>query len=58
MSTTFSKRQILLCDKFMEYRDVLSALLNETQEYTVDEVNDIVNDFGEKVFVRMEDDVL
>lgn len=58
MDSRFSKRQILKCNKFREHRDVLSALLNESQEYGIDEINEIIEEFGDRVFTRREDDVI
>lgn len=58
MDSRFSKRQILRCDRFREHRDVLSALLNESHEYGIDEINEIIDEFGDRVFTRKEDDVL
>lgn len=54
METRFKKDRILKSDKYRESRDVLAALLSDAMEYTADEVDEIVREFGERVFTRRE----
>ncbi len=58
MDNKFSKRQILGSQKYRDFRDVLSALLNDTQYYSADEVDEIIEAFGDKIFNSREADVL
>ncbi|MGN1317995.1 MAG: hypothetical protein ACI4VF_03195 [Lachnospirales bacterium] len=55
MNGRYGKRQILLSDKYSDYRDVLAALLNENLEYSIDEIDEIIEEFSDRVFVRGEE---
>lgn len=56
MEIRFDKKQVLKSERYRESRDVLAALLNESQYYTIEEIDTIVKDFGERVFTKREDE--
>lgn len=41
---TFSKAKILTMRRFAKRRDLLSVLLKENQQYTIEQVNNLIND--------------
>ena len=48
----FSKKQIVKSEKYKDYRDVLSALLIEGIEYSFEEIDNIIEQFGNKVLIE------
>lgn len=42
---TFTKQQFVKSHRFAKNRDVLNALLDESTEYTIEDVEKILNDF-------------
>lgn len=44
-ATTFSKEQILQAKRFRRYVDALPFLLEDGREYTLDEVERVLNDW-------------
>lgn len=41
----FSKEQLISSKKFMNNKDVLSALLEDDKKYSISEVNEIIENF-------------
>lgn len=41
----FSKQKVLSLQRYANRRDLLSVLLNDGENYTLDQVNSLVNDF-------------
>lgn len=44
----YDKQSILSSKRFSEKRDILSVLLNDYKEYSIEEVNRLLNEFYEK----------
>lgn len=45
----FEKEQLVLSARYVARRDMLSALLENGRKYTVEEVDNIIKDFEERV---------
>lgn len=41
----YSKETISLSDRYAEYKDIINAELDEDNEYSMDEVDNIISDF-------------
>ena len=48
-ASVFTKEQFLKSDSYRQYRDYLSAALNDRQTYTKEQVNNMINQFYGKV---------
>lgn len=48
-SPKFCKEEILSCNKYKKQQDILSALLDKKKEYSLDEVNKILENFQKGV---------
>lgn len=53
--TTFMKQQILVAKKYNDRRDLLNVLLSEDKQYTLDQVDTVINEFLEKEFDKTND---
>lgn len=42
---TFSKKQFVNSKKFAKRKDILNALLDDDKEYSIEQVEEIINDF-------------
>lgn len=45
----FSKEQILSCDKYKNKQDLLSALLEKDKEYSLEDVDKVIQNFQKGV---------
>lgn len=45
---TFYKKQLIYSDRYLEYRDVLSVILNDEDTYTLEEVDELIEEFMNK----------
>ena len=41
----YSKETISLSDRYAEYKDIINAELDDDNEYSMDEVDNIISDF-------------
>lgn len=41
----YSKETISLSDRYAEYKDIINAELDDDNEYSIDEVDNIISDF-------------
>lgn len=55
MDDRFSKDKIIRSERYRENQDVLNVLLDESMEYSIDEVDEVLKEFNEKVFTREEE---
>ena len=44
----FTKEQLISSDRFNEYRDILSTFLNNDKTYTIEETQEIIDNFLNK----------
>lgn len=44
----FTKEQLKNSDKFNEYKDILSAFLKDDESYTIEETQEIIDNFLSK----------
>lgn len=45
-AATYSKEQLLLAKKYKHKKDVLNVVLEENQNYTIEEVDDLIDKFN------------
>jgi len=45
---TFSKMQVLTSEKYAHRRDIVSVLLEEDKEYSVDQIDTLIKGFMER----------
>lgn len=50
-NSTFSKEQILNCNKYKNRQDLLSALLKPDKEYVLEDVDKVIQNFEKGVVV-------
>lgn len=41
----FKKEQLLKANKYLKYQDILNAFLKDNKEYSIEEVDKIINNF-------------
>lgn len=54
MEDKFGKSDILKSDKYRDSCDILAVLLEESQQYSIEEIDNIIKEFGERIFNRRE----
>lgn len=45
VNSTYSKTSILTSKKYRKYQDLLSALLKDNKEYSLNDVDELINKF-------------